>query len=76
MRIIKRDLVYIVGLSEKDAKKEKLLGNLYFGQYGEITKIIVNDDRPFNKNVYEQPSYSAYITYKDEKEASIAILVI
>lgn len=47
----------------------------YFGQYGKIQKIVVNKDKPFTPRGQVGPTYSAYITYSNEKEASLAILV-
>lgn len=76
LRIIKRDLVYIIGLSEIIADEDKLRDADYLGQYGVIRKIVVNRDKPFNRNSREGPSYSAYVTFATEEEAAIAILAI
>lgn len=46
------------------------------GQYGTIKKIIVNKDKPFNKNNRDGVSYSAYITYSKEIEAAAAIVAM
>lgn len=46
----------------------------YFGQYGKITKLVVNKNKVYNPNGANGPSYSAYITYSTPEEASIAIL--
>lgn len=48
----------------------------YFGQYGKINKLVVNRNMPYNPNNQKGPSYSAYITYSNEREASLAIYVI
>lgn len=76
MRIIKRDLIYIIGLSEKITNEETLKQKDYMGQYGTIKKVIVNKDKPFNKNSREGLSYSAYITFSSEIEAAAAIVAI
>lgn len=76
LRIIKRDLVYIIGLSEWIANEEVLRHIDYLGQYGIIRKIVVNKDKPFNRNSNEGPSYSAYVTFSTENEAALAILAI
>lgn len=47
----------------------------YFGQYGKIMKIVVNRDKPFNPRGPSGPTYSAYITYSNDQEASLAIFV-
>ena len=73
-RIIKKDLVYIIGLSQKLAKKEILQKPQFLGQYGKIRKIIVNKDKPFTNNYQNSLSFSAYITFNNKKEASLAIL--
>ena len=75
-RIISKNLVYIIGLSESIADKNILIKYEYLGQYGKILKIIINKKKAYNKNNKYGPTYSAYITYNDAKEASIAILSI
>ena len=75
-RIISKNLVYIIGLSESIADKNILIKYEYLGQYGKILKIIINKKKAYNKNNKYGPTYSAYITYNDPKEASIAILSI
>jgi hypothetical protein len=46
----------------------------YLGQYGKIDKISTNKNNFSNKN-QKGPSYSTYITFSNENEAAIAILV-
>lgn len=48
----------------------------FFGQYGIITKLIVNKNKIYNTNGPNGPSYSAYITYSNCQESSLAILSI
>jgi CCR4-NOT transcription complex subunit 4 len=73
-RIITKNLVYVIGLSGKIATKEMLLKKEFFGQYGNILKIVVNNNKAYNQNNPKGPSYSAYVTYSKPYEASIAIL--
>jgi len=47
-----------------------LVKDEFFGQYGTITKIVVNKDKPFHPKSPYGPTYSAYITYLSDKEAS------
>jgi len=55
----------------------KTLGSFeYFGQYGKITKIIVNKNNAYNPTSINGPSYSAYLTFSNDIEASIAILAV
>lgn len=81
-RIIQKNLVYVIGLPEIIASEEVVLINdqqlrkeELFGQYGNIVKVIVNKDKPFNAKRLGSYTYSAYITYEHEWEASLAILV-
>lgn len=55
--------------------REILRKDEYFGQYGKILKTVVNRDKPFNPPGQTGPTYSAYITFSDDREASLAILV-
>lgn len=73
-RIITKNLVYVIGLSHTIAYQEKLILYEYFGQYGHITKMVVNKKKAYNINSPNGPSYSAYVTYAYPYEASIAIL--
>jgi CCR4-NOT transcription complex subunit 4 len=75
-RIITKNLVYVIGLSEKISNRELLQSKEYFGQYGTITKTVVNKNKAYNANNPKGPSYSAYITYAKPYEASIAILAL
>ena len=45
--------------------------NEYFGQYGDIKKLIV-----ISSNNFSPPSHAAYVTFSNEREASLAILVL
>lgn len=76
VRVIKRNLVYVIGLDPKIANKETLLKDEYLGQYGKITKLIVNVNKAYTVNTSSGPTYSAYINYSSDKEAAIAILSI
>ncbi len=75
-RIIAKNLVYIIGLSESMADKNILMKYEYLGQYGKILKIIINKKKAYNQGSKFGPTYSAYITYNEPSEASIAILSI
>ena len=75
-RIITKNLVYIIGLSESIADKDILMKYEYLGQYGKILKIIINKKNAYNQGNKYGPSFGAYITFSDPSEASIAILSI
>lgn len=75
-RIITKNLVYVIGLSQNIAAKEILIKYEYFGQYGKIVKIVINKKKAYNQNNPYGPSFSAYVTYSKPMEASIAILAL
>jgi CCR4-NOT transcription complex subunit 4 len=75
-RIITKNLVYVIGLSQNISSREILLKEEYFGQYGTIIKLVINKKKAYNLNHPFGPSYSAYITYSKPYEASIAILAL
>ncbi|KAM3132977.1 hypothetical protein pb186bvf_014973 [Paramecium bursaria] len=70
IRIISKNLIYVIGLAPNIANELLLRKQEYFGQYGTIQKLIV-----IQSNTFNPPSHAAYITYKNEIEASVAILV-
>ena len=76
LRIIKRNLVYVIGLDPKIANKDILMKREFLGQYGKITRLIVNFNKAYTSNNTIGPSYSAYINYNTEEEAALAILSI
>jgi len=47
----------------------------YFGQYGNILKVVVNTSKPYNPGAGVGPCFSAYVTYSNPKEATLALLV-
>ena len=90
VRLIQKNLVYVIGLSPGLADEKVYLLDLmrsyegkpqilqrweYFGQYGNVLKIAINKSNAYNPGAPNGPSYSAYITYSNEIEASTAILV-
>ncbi|ORM39808.1 CCR4-NOT transcription complex subunit 4 [Babesia sp. Xinjiang] len=72
MRVIQRNLVYVVGIPAKLAKKEILKQHEYFGQYGKIQHMVINKGQTYNAHV-GGASYTAYITYSKKTEAAYAI---
>lgn len=70
LRVIQRNLVYVIGVSMKIAEERILREPQYFGQFGKITKIVVN------KKAYghgANSSASAYITYTNDEDAKRAM---
>jgi hypothetical protein len=61
MRVIRRNLVYAVGMPPSIATEELLRKPEYFGQYGKIAKIVIN--RNHNPGDPRRASASAYVTF-------------
>mmetsp|Transcript_21395 Transcript_21395/g.52420 ORF Transcript_21395/g.52420 Transcript_21395/m.52420 type:complete len:804 (-) Transcript_21395:242-2653(-) len=69
MRVLQRNLVYVVGLTIRVAKEEILRKKQYLGKYGKLLKIVVNKKTLGNGII----SYCAYVTFKNAKDAEVAI---
>jgi hypothetical protein len=67
-RVIQRDLVYVIGIPIDLATEETLSKLEYFGQYGEIKKIVVNS-QTVHTNTYQKPTVSAYVTFFKDEDA-------
>lgn len=72
IRIIKKNLVHVHGLPPSFANTDKLSQIEYFGQYGKIQKILLSS----KTNETNKKTFSVYITYSNEQEASFAILSV
>ena len=75
LRVIQKTLVYVIGLAPEIASEEKLKSIEYFGQYGNLTKVVVNTNNVYNAT-RGGPSYSAYLTFNSARESAIAILSV
>jgi CCR4-NOT transcription complex subunit 4 len=81
IRIVKENLVYIIGISPKIAEEkvtaihQALKSPQLMGQYGNIEKCIINRNKEYTPKNSIGPCYSAYITYSSARDAAIAILV-
>jgi CCR4-NOT transcription complex subunit 4 len=75
LRVIQKTLVYVIGIAPEIAQEEILKSPEYFGQYGDLTKVVVNTNNVYNAT-RGGPSYSAYLTFSHPRESAIAILVI
>ncbi|KAJ2992871.1 transcriptional repressor general negative regulator of transcription subunit 4 [Globomyces sp. JEL0801] len=78
VRVVQKNLVYVLGLPLNLATDEILRSHDYFGQYGKITKIVVNKRTPTaGPNCHpSNPATShtgVYITYASKADASRAI---
>eukprot|EP01135_Chromosphaera_perkinsii_P002526 Nk52_evm42s224 gene=Nk52_evmTU42s224 len=69
VRVIQRNLVYVIGLSLKLADEDTIRRQEYFGQYGKILKVVVNKSNVFNASGGSGPTVSAYITFANKGDA-------
>ena len=72
-RIIQKNLVHFQGFPDRLYNKELLCSQEYFGQYGDITKIILTNkiDKKSNKKIN-----SAYLTFVTSQQAAYAVLSV
>ena len=72
-RIIQKNLVHFQGFPDRLYSKELLCSNEYFGQYGQITKIILSHkiDKTSKKR-----NNSAYLTFLNPEQAAYSILSV
>ena len=81
MRVVQKNLVYVVGLSPKFAREEfipTLKGPDYFGQYGRVAKILISKRMTSHKYGHgsHDPSIGVYVTYQSKEDAARAIVAI
>ncbi|KAF4354613.1 hypothetical protein F8388_009604 [Cannabis sativa] len=69
VRVIQRNLVYIVGLPLNLADEELLQRREYFGQYGKVLKVSMSRTAAGVIQQYQNNTCSVYITYSKEDEA-------
>jgi RNA recognition motif-containing protein len=73
VRVIQKNLVYVLGLPNRLASDEILKSNDYFGQYGKINKIVINRKPPPGSNPNAHSHTGVYITYARKEDATRAI---
>ena len=77
MRVIRRNLVYAVGLPVLIASEEVLRKPEYFGQYGKIAKIVLNRAQVVQEgNDPRRASASAYVTFQHKQDTLSCILAL
>ncbi|KAG2228182.1 hypothetical protein INT45_009229 [Circinella minor] len=78
MRVVQKNLVYIIGLHPKLASEDVIRSNDFFGQFGKIAKVVINK-RPVattstpTGGTTMQPSAAIYVTYQRKEDAAKAI---
>lgn len=80
IRVVQKNLVYVVGLSQKSSEEEflrTLRGPQYFGQYGKITKIVVSKAKEGQNNANNSNnSIGVYVTFENREDASKCIVAV
>ncbi|XP_031144109.2 CCR4-NOT transcription complex subunit 4 isoform X1 [Sander lucioperca] len=71
VRVVQRNLVFVVGLSQRLADPEVLRRPEYFGKFGKIHKVVINNSTSYAGS--QGPSASAYVTYIRSEDALRAI---
>lgn len=69
VRVIQRNLVYIVGIPASLADEEILERREYFGRYGKVLKVSISRSNASSQQSTSNPTTSVYITYVKEEEA-------
>ncbi|CBJ26348.1 conserved unknown protein [Ectocarpus siliculosus] len=73
LRVVRRNLVYAIGLSPNFAQVNTLKQPEYFGQYGEIAKLVINHHEGVPQDDPRYGSASAYITFRRQEDAWAAV---
>ena len=71
---MQKNLVFVVGLSQRLADIDVLKKHEYFGKFGKILKVVVNPSPSYAGS--QIPSASAYLTYSKADEALRAIQTV
>lgn len=71
VRVVQKNLVFVVGLPARLADAEVLKKHDYFGKFGKIHKVVVNQSTSYAGS--QGPSASAYVTYCRPEDALRAI---
>ncbi|XP_072046345.1 LOW QUALITY PROTEIN: CCR4-NOT transcription complex subunit 4-like [Amphiura filiformis] len=74
VRVVQKNLVFVVGLSQRLADQEVLKKQEYFGKFGKIIKVVINQNTSYAGS--QGPSASAYVTYQRAEDALRAIQAV
>ncbi|KAJ5899417.1 hypothetical protein N7495_004161 [Penicillium taxi] len=77
VRVVQKNLVYIIGLNPAIRDENQLLqtlrGKEYFGQYGEIEKIVVSKAKPGSN---QHQGIGVYVTFSRKADAALCISAV
>ena len=76
LRVVQKNLVYVVGLTQKSNEEEflqTLRGDQYFGQYGKIIKIVVSKAKEGSHN---NNTVGVYVTFERREDAAKCIAAV
>eukprot|EP00057_Strongylocentrotus_purpuratus_P019203 XP_011673677.1 PREDICTED: CCR4-NOT transcription complex subunit 4 [Strongylocentrotus purpuratus] len=76
VRVVQKNLVFVVGLSQRLADTEILKKNEYFGKFGKILKVVINQNTSYAGSQSHGPSASAYVTYQRAEDSLRAIQAV
>merc|ERR1719361_2730364 len=76
VRVVQKNLVFVVGLSPRLADAEVLRKPEYFGKFGKMHKVVINLSTAYAGNQNQGPSASAYVTYYRSEDALRAIQAV
>ncbi|XP_043228306.1 nascent polypeptide-associated complex subunit alpha, muscle-specific form-like [Amphibalanus amphitrite] len=80
VRVVQKNLVFVVGLSPRLSDPEVLKRHEYFGKFGKIHKVVINHSTQYvgsqYRHVPQGPSASAYVTYYRSDDALRAIAAV
>ncbi|XP_068978117.1 myb-like protein P isoform X2 [Bombus flavifrons] len=71
VRVVQKNLVFVVGLPLRLADADILKRHEYFGKFGKIHKVVINQSTSYAGS--QGPSASAYVTYQRQEDALRAI---
>ncbi|GAB6028917.1 CCR4-NOT transcription complex subunit 4 [Chamberlinius hualienensis] len=74
VRVVQKNLVFVVGLSQRLADPEVLKRHEYFGKFGKTHKVVINHSTTYAGS--QGPSASAYVTYYRVEDALRAIQAV
>ncbi|ORY06736.1 hypothetical protein K493DRAFT_203009 [Basidiobolus meristosporus CBS 931.73] len=78
VRVVQKNLIYVIGLTAR-VTEEVLRSSDYFGQYGKITKVVINRRHAQNSTSThpgQSPTVGVYITFARREDAARAIAAV